>query len=123
MKKAIIAVIALGVTAFGAQFVSDSESRDKQDNAYTLAISLSDSNVSTYQYKSESTSMTLKELLDKTGVEYNTEIRNAEILTQVEGVVATASRGWIPYVNNQSATLEQEITAQDLVEIKYKPYE
>ena len=123
MKKVLIIALAVALPALAAQFMPDSESRNTAHSEYTLTVRVSDSNVTHYQHKTSAPSVTVKDLLTGVNVEFATEQRDAETVTQVDGIVATASKGWIPHVNNQPTTLEHQVNPQDVVEIKYTNYE
>ena len=61
---------------------------------------------------------TVKELLEQSGIRY--QLRENELI-ELDGVIATASKGWNVYVNDVKTDLNTPVKSGGKMEWKYEP--
>lgn len=120
MKR--VAYITVGIVLIAVSGLFLYKTRAKNDvtpNTFYLTIEASEALEHTAHYATTTEALTVKQLLEATRVPYDSEMRNTEVITVLEGVLTTAQKGWNIYVNNELKQLGDLVTYKDVVEIRY----
>lgn len=85
----------------------------KKSGEYKIAVIKSSQNISTKKYEGSEKELTLTELLAKSNTPFKSEMRGtSEVITELDGVIATASKSWNVYTD------DAKITNKSINEIK-----
>lgn len=117
MKKIIFFSIGLLLISTGCAIKSNIlSSIAKRDYKYQINIIKSEVNTGTIELIINKNPISMEELLAQPKIKFEKEInRGKEKITMLDGVIATASKNWYLFVN------EQLIRFDDLTKISIKP--
>lgn len=105
--------------------VNSSQTKKKNTDEYQVTLLKSSQNISIKKYQGKEQELTLLELLAKSGTQFKTDMHdNKEVLTELDGVISTASRSWNVYINDSKQAIsvlnEIKINSQNEIKIIYE---
>lgn len=119
MKKSLILVSILSLIFLGGCAVksSDNPGLFAKKRMYNVEIIKSEVNTDAFQYESKDQELLPTDLLDKASIKYE---KNGDRITKLDGVIATASKQWNLYVNDQKTNLTTAIPGDTKIEWRYE---
>ena len=96
---------------------SDNPGLFAKKRMYNVGITKSEVNTDAFQYESKDQELLPTDLLDKASIKYE---KNGDRITKLDGVIATASKQWNLYVNDQKTNLTTAIPGDAKIEWRYE---
>ena len=118
MKKSLLLTFLLLIFTTGcAVQSSDNPGLFAKKRMYNIGIIKSEVNTNAFQYESKDQQLLPTELLDKANIKYE---KNDDKITKLDGVIATASKEWNLYINDQKSNLSTAIPGDSKIEWHYE---
>ena len=119
MKKIalLLPILSLIILTGCAVKSSDKPGIFAKEKAYNMNIIKSPVNSTASSYESKDSQLLPTDLLDKVGMKYE---KSGDKITKLDGVVATASKQWNLYINNQKTDLSTAIPGDSKIEWRYE---
>ncbi len=117
-------VIAILVTGWGCK--KDTPNPEMAQSRYTVTIVTAPGNQTVESNVTAGELLPLTDVMEKLGIHVTTDLRETEVVTSLNDILATASKSWNLYINAQRKTFaalkDITVTPDDLVEWRYEEH-